>query len=1075
MEVVNLTVFVFRATASPSIAIETASLVPPLPRFIAAVGGMRPGSESVRRLSSRQFTPSQRSSTRQGPAAESSTGLDTQTPTRPSMQPQLDIHISSSAAMAPSADIYSNLPRISNLERATEDDLRQVIHTFPVIDNHAHNMLLEDHAYGGSDYPFECITSEAQGSALTDHVHSGLAHMRAIKQLSRLFDCPETLTDVKAARYEWVRRDYGGMVKKCLEGTHAIMMDDGLQPDKIYPFKWHEQHVPSVKRIVRIEAVAAELLEQLSIASGFLKVGTDADWPIEQTEAFLMRFNTQFRNQIRTFANDPDVRGFKSVICYRTGLDIGLDSRKALRPQQSLTESSLLTAFHDFLQQAVRDGEYRVEQKEVNDYLVCAVCEVLEKRAEADGEGLPFQFHTGLGDTDINLVKANPAYMQAVIEAYPNVDFVMLHSAYPYTREAGYMAANFANAWLDIGEVFPMLSREGEEAVLRQALELTPTSKILWSTDGHFFPETYWLANKQFRDVLEKVLLGYVREGDMKPSQAINIATDIMFWNSDALYKLDEGFKYPRLLQACGRSSGESQKTLINGTSKAGSIKSAVSSNTVTMTGVPGSGGPHASHSRGPSNLSSSAVTRPSSSPAPYSSSQPAAQQNVAVFDAFLSKNPEIKYIWLQFLDYTGTLRNRMVTISQFKKQLTTGQNPGITSALPRLLQDDDGAPGTSASGQFLLLPDLSTLALNAGIASPSASIQNWWMDDTINIPPTVHKTGCPRWNLQKQLNSLKEDFNIKILMGFEIEIIFMRPIPNANGSDFTEFEPLHMVHSWSNMTYKQLDVLPMIEEIVDTLAAINIHLPQFHSEAAPGQWEFPLPAFEPLKSIDILYKARDVIRNIAKKHGLKATLYPRPYNFTCGNASHTHFSINGPDDTVEKYQDPFLAGILEHLPSILALTLPLEESYQRITAGIWAGGEYVTWGTQNREVPLRKCGPGHWELKTCDGIGNMYLSMAALLAAGLHGLREDFPLMHKDCTVDSSQISDEEREELGITTTLPHSLPESLKSLDEDEVIREALGDVTVDDYVAVKKAEMAKLKGFGDEKRRLWLMARY
>lgn len=1032
---------------------------------------MRPGSRLVQRLSDKQFSPRASAQNLGNSLSSTVEAAEVSSSTSPASNHQRLSSLSSN--MAPTAEDYSYLPRLSNLERATEDDLRQVIHTFPVIDNHAHNMLLEDHAYGSAEYPFECITSEAQGNALTDHVHSGLAHMRAIKQLSRLFDCPETLQDVKAARYEWVRRDYDGMVKKCLEGTHAIMMDDGLQPEIIHPFKWHEQHVPTVKRIVRIESVAAELLEQLSIASGFLKVGTDADWSIGQTEAFLMRFNTQFRNQIRTFANDPDVRGFKSVICYRTGLDIGLESRKALRPQQQLTESSLLTAFHDFIQQAVRDSNYRVEQKEVNDYLVCAVCEVLEKRVEAEGEGLPFQFHTGLGDTDIDLIKSNPAYMQPIIEAYPNVDFVMLHSAYPYTREAGYMAANFANAWLDIGEIFPMLSREGEEAVLRQALELTPTSKILWSTDGHFFPETYWLANKQFRDVLEKILLSYVREGDMKPSQAINIATDIMFWNSDSLYKLDEGFKYPRLLQACGRSSGESQKTLVNGTSKAASIRSHAST-TTAVTAIPGSGGPRSSHSRGPSGLDN-ATSRPSVSSHGPPSTQTGSQQKLAILDGFLTKNPEVKYIWLQFLDYTGTLRNRMVTISQFKKQLLTGQNPGITSALPRLLQDDNGAPGTSATGQFLLLPDLSTLTLNKGIPSPSATVQTWWMDDTTDTPLTQHKQGCPRWNLQKQLNLLKDEYNIDILMGCEIEIIFMRPILNANGSEFTGFEPLHMVHSWSNMTHQQLDVLPIVEEIVDTLAEVDIHVPQFHSEAAPGQWEFPLPPFEPMKAIDTLYKARDIIRNVAKKHGLKATVYPRPYNFTCGSANHTHFSINGPDGTTEKYEDRFLAGILEHLPSILAFTLPLEESYQRIAPGIWAGGEYVTWGTQNREVPLRKCGPGHWELKTCDGVANMYLSMAALLACGLEGLRGKMELVHRDCGVDASLVGEEERRELGVTRMMPRTLGESLEELRRDRVLRRGLGGETVGDYVDVKRAEMEKLGGFGEEKRRLWLMARY
>lgn len=165
----------------------------------------------------------------------------------------------------------------------------------------------------------------------------------------------------------------------------------------------------------------------------------------------------------------------------------------------------------------------------------------------------------------------------------------------------------------------------------------------------------------------------------------------------------------------------------------------------------------------------------------------------------------------------------------------------------------------------------------------------------------------------------------------------------------------------------------------------------------------------------------------------------------------------------------------MEHLPSILAFTLPLEESYQRIAPGIWAGGEYVTWGTQNREVPLRKCGPGHWELKTCDGVANMYLSMAALLACGLEGLRGKMELVHRDCGVDASLVGEEERRELGVTKMMPRTLGESLEELRRDRVLRRGLGGETVGDYVDVKRAEMEKLGGFGEEKRRLWLMARY
>ncbi|KAI9877147.1 MAG: hypothetical protein M1823_007152, partial [Watsoniomyces obsoletus] len=100
--------------------------------------------------------------------------------------------------MSPPVEAYPHLHHIADLDLATDEDLRQLIQTFPVIDNHAHNMLSEDNAYGSADYPFECITSEAQGHALSDHVHSSLSHMRGIKQLAEFFQCPPTLQDVKA-------------------------------------------------------------------------------------------------------------------------------------------------------------------------------------------------------------------------------------------------------------------------------------------------------------------------------------------------------------------------------------------------------------------------------------------------------------------------------------------------------------------------------------------------------------------------------------------------------------------------------------------------------------------------------------------------------------------------------------------------------------------------------------------------------------------------------------------------------------------------------------------------------------
>lgn len=951
-----------------------------------------------------------------------------------------------------------------NSEGPTLEDLSLTVHSHPVIDNHAHNILKVERADGTADFPFESITSEAHGSALADHVQTSLPHIRAIKQLAQLYGCHESVRAVKAARHEWVKRDYRGLIRTCLEGTHTILMDDGLSKQLVEPFQWHRQFVPRVCRIVRVEAIAAEILEQLALKAGFLRPGIDADWSRDQTEAFFIRFNGEFRNQVRAYANDPDVHGFKSVVCYRTGLDIALTSRNLFRPQRSLTDSPLFSAFHDFLQEAVKTGDYRIQAKPFNDYLVVAVCDVLDTRARSEGESLPFQFHTGLGDSDMSLLTANPAYMQPLVEAYPDVDFVLLHSSYPYTREAGYLATTYANAWLDIGEVFPKISREGQASILRQTMELTPASKILWSTDGYAFPETYWLANRQFRQTLDNVLHKGVAAGDYTLSRAIDMAIDILFQNSNLLYKLGEDPKQLRLVGRGGRRSAElSTRTLVNNASGSDSSNTSLSSQS------------HKDIIKTPTTPGKDRRGLLDQSPTPTRTLASSDGQSLTqALDHFLRKHPHIKYVWLQILDYTATQRQRMIPIPSFRQQLLTGTSLSMTQGLLRLLQDDHLAPGATTTGEFSIQPDLSTLAVNQGLNSPSATVQAWWMDDE----SAMHLEGCPRWTLQRQTSQLQSDFHLNVLVGCEVEVVFMRPHLDPASGAYTEFSALHLLHCWSGMTYQQLDLLPIIEEIVEALAAIDIHIPQFHAETAPGQWEFPLPPAEPLVAVDMLYQARNIISFVARNHGLKATFYPKPFAEAPGNGCHAHVSLHGPGDSVARYTNHFLAGILEHLPSLMALTMPCEDSYDRIQPHIWSGGEYVAWGTQNRETPIRKCGredEAHWEVKVIDGTSNMYLGMAAVLASGADGIARRMTLNHKDCWDNPSRLSGAERADLGVTKKLPRSLLESVAELERDRVLHRALGENFMADYLAVKRAEVAKMSAMPTWERKIWLISRY
>ena len=72
--------------------------------------------------------------------------------------------------------------------------------------------------------------------------------------------------------------------------------------------------------------------------------------------------------------------------------------------------------------------------------------------------------------------------MQPIIEAYPNAKFVLLHSSYPNSRDAGYLASVYKNVYVDFGLVFPTLSRHGQCSVVKQLLEMTPINKIMWSS-----------------------------------------------------------------------------------------------------------------------------------------------------------------------------------------------------------------------------------------------------------------------------------------------------------------------------------------------------------------------------------------------------------------------------------------------------------------------------------------------------------------------------------------------------------------------------------------------------------------
>ncbi|CAL1697878.1 unnamed protein product [Somion occarium] len=396
-------------------------------------------------------------------------------------------------------------------------ELARVALTYPAIDNHAHPLLREQYR---NSFVFEGLISEASpGPGLTQDATNTLACYRATLQLGKLFGTnTEHWEDIKQIRQSV---DWLTLCRICMEPTRiqCLLLDDGLGGVAEYAagYKWHDQFTQSpTKRIVRVEVLAEGILK--GVMDDIIRTGSAVDGP-----ALVGRFKQHLHGALSQAATDPEVVGFKSIACYRAGLDI--DPNPDLG---ALDRNLVMTLLRYEVTKTLR-----LSDKAINDVVVNMTLRVA-------GEcGKPVQFHTGLGDNDITLSLASPALMQPIIKAYPNTKILLLHSGYPYTREAGYLTAVYPNVYLDFGEIFPFLSADGQRSTVKQVLELCPTNKILWSTDGHWWPESYYLGSIQARQTLFEVLSESINRREMSESHAIAIIKRALFENANKLYNLN--------------------------------------------------------------------------------------------------------------------------------------------------------------------------------------------------------------------------------------------------------------------------------------------------------------------------------------------------------------------------------------------------------------------------------------------------------------------------------------------------------------------------------------------------------
>ena len=219
-----------------------------------------------------------------------------------------------------------------------------------------------------------------------------------------------------------------------------------------------------------------------------------------------------------------------------------------------------------------------------------------------------------------------------------------------------------------------------------------------------------------------------------------------------------------------------------------------------------------------------------------------------------------------------------------------------------------------------------------------------------------------------------------------------------------------------------------IIMDIVDSIEAQGMVVEQYYPESGQGQHELTISYADALMAADNQVAFRETVRAVALKHGILSSFLPKIFPEQPGSGCHIHMSLwrEGENIThdkngmweLSKEARHFVAGVLNHLPALMAITTPTSNSYRRIQPHSWTG-KYRCWGLDNREASIRVIREPegvikHFELKTSDATANPYLALGAIIMAGIDGLEKKLKLP-EPVQLDPANLEDSERSELGI------------------------------------------------------------
>ncbi len=445
-----------------------------------------------------------------------------------------------------------------------------------------------------------------------------------------------------------------------------------------------------------------------------------------------------------------------------------------------------------------------------------------------------------------------------------------------------------------------------------------------------------------------------------------------------------------------------------------------------------------------------------------------------ATIEAVVARAREdgVRMIRFLYCDPSGVIRGKNVHVNKLAAKMREGV--GVTRAqnAVNMVEQLVDVAGMEPIGEIRLVPDPDTYTVLPWVPRTAGLLCDQLDHDFEDWG------SCTRSYLKRAVAEA-DAMGIRVMAAFEDEFYLAREVdgvvvPYGNGP----------VYSSAGMDRTAL----VMDDIVTNLEAQGLDVEQAINEYGPGQVEIAIRYADALRAADNQVKLRDAVRGTVEvMHGLIASFAAKPFADGIGSGAHIHFSLWSPDESRNLLFDAdagdrvlsatgraFMAGILAHLPALVALTCPSHNSYERLRPGAWAGST-VSWGIDNREATVRVASPfrgreeesTNLELKACDPSCNPYLALGGLIHAGLDGIRRGLE-PPEPTRVDPVRIPPDERERFGIRP-LPGTLPEALDALEADPVLFGSLGELLGPAMIAIRHAEHDAFEAMGPDAARL------